>query len=88
MFAKTTVNQSQSATLPVNQDGAASGAAPTMSRSQTIVVRMTVPMSDRCEGMTTPFCRSTSSATASRNELAMAAISLHALMRHQNQRSR
>jgi hypothetical protein len=48
----------------------------------------TVPGKATCWGISHPCAFSASTAIASRNELAIAAISLKALMRHQYQRSR
>ena len=56
--------------------------------SHTAVVMATVIRSDQWGANVTPICWSTSNPAARTNELAIAAISLHALIRHQNQRSR
>src|SRR5213592_4315206 len=54
----------------------------------TSVVTATVTSSEMCGATSSPVLRAMKKPSATTNELAMAAISLHAFTRHQNQRSR
>ncbi len=56
--------------------------------TQTTVVMATMTIRLMCDGIAAPRRCATNSAIASTKELAIAAISLHALIRHQNHRSR
>ena len=59
-----------------------------MASTHTTVVTPTVTSSDTCDGTSNPLLCAMKKPTATMNELAIAAISLHAFTRHQNQRSR
>src|SRR5262245_15301579 len=56
--------------------------------THTIVVMMIVMISDQCAGTAWPVLSAIWNPTATMNELAIAATSLQAFTRHQNQRSR
>src|ERR1700681_77421 len=56
--------------------------------THTAVVTPTVTSSETCEGTFVPIFPARKKARATTNELTIAEISLHALIRHQNQRSR
>ena len=64
------------------------GGASSVVATQTTVVTPTVASSETCDAISSPFLRAMKKPSATTNELTMAAISLHALTRHQNQRSR